>query len=136
MVVGLHLLCRSYFLPLANKRRDTIPPEEGEDLQDAVARRPGKPPPPLHKPLKIYLTFSDLRRPPHRHPHLHLPRAYEFPTLPPKPPRALPKAEKGKKFFEQSNFESRCMHNMQSLLLGENPLRGPHLSKTNKQKKS
>ena len=63
--MGLHLLHRSYFLPLANKRRDTIPPEEGEDLQDAVARRPGKPPPPLHKPLKIYLTFSDLRRPPH-----------------------------------------------------------------------
>ena len=51
--------------PLANKRRDTIPPEEGEDLQDAAARRPGEPPSPLRKPLKIYPTFSDLRRPPH-----------------------------------------------------------------------
>ena len=31
-----------------------LPPQEGEGLQDAVARRPGEPPPPLCKPLKIY----------------------------------------------------------------------------------
>ena len=39
-----------------------LPPEEGEGLQDAAAGRPGEPPPPLHKPLKIYPTISDLRR--------------------------------------------------------------------------
>ena len=32
-----------------------LPPEEGEGLQDTVAGHPGKPPLPLHKPLKIYL---------------------------------------------------------------------------------
>ena len=42
-----------------------LPPKEGEGLQDAVAGRPGEPPPPLCKPLKIYPTLSDLRRPPH-----------------------------------------------------------------------
>ena len=48
-----------------------LPPEEREGLQDAAAGRPGKPPPPLHKPLKIYPTISDLRRLPHL--SLHLP---------------------------------------------------------------
>ena len=38
-----------------------LPPKEGEDLQDAVARRPREAPPPLHKPLKIYPSLSDLR---------------------------------------------------------------------------
>ena len=38
-----------------------LPPEEGEDLQDAAVGRPGEPPPPLCKPLKIYPTFSNLR---------------------------------------------------------------------------
>ena len=32
-----------------------LSPEEGEGLQDTVAGHPGKPPLPLHKPLKIYL---------------------------------------------------------------------------------
>ena len=41
-----------------------LPPEEGEDLQDTTARRPGEPPLPLRKPLNIYPTLSDLRRPP------------------------------------------------------------------------
>ena len=34
-----------------------LPPEEGEGLQDAAAGRPGEPPPPLHKPLKIIQQF-------------------------------------------------------------------------------
>ena len=34
-----------------------LPPEEGEGLQDAAARRPGELPPPLHKPLKIIQQF-------------------------------------------------------------------------------
>ena len=33
-----------------------LPPEEGEDLQDAVAERPGELPPPLHKLLKNLST--------------------------------------------------------------------------------
>ena len=39
-----------------------LPPEEGEDLQDAAARCPSKAPPPLRKLLKIYPSLSDLRR--------------------------------------------------------------------------
>ena len=75
-----------------------LPPKEGEGLQDAEARRTGKPPPPLRKPLKIYPSLSDLRRslPPPFVP----PRAQEFPTLPPKPPQTLPEAEKDKLFSE------------------------------------
>ena len=42
-----------------------LPPEKGEGLQDAAAGHPGEPPPPLHKPLKIYPTISDLRGLPH-----------------------------------------------------------------------
>ena len=74
-----------------------LPPEEGEGLQDAAAGLPDKPPLPLYKSLKIHPPLSDLRRSPP--PLLVPPRAQEFPTLPPKPPRALPKAEKDKEFF-------------------------------------
>ena len=73
-----------------------LPPEEGEGLQDAAAGGPGEPPPPLCKPLKIYPPLSYLRRPPP--PPLVPPRAQEFPTLPPKPPKALPKPEEDKFF--------------------------------------
>ena len=73
-----------------------LPPEEGASLQDAAARCPGEPPPPLRKLLKIHPPLSDLRQSPP--PPLVPPRAQEFPTLPPKPPRALPKAEKDKEF--------------------------------------
>ena len=69
-----------------------LPPEEGEGLQDAAAGRPGEPPPPLRKPLKIYPQLSDSKQ--SLPPLLVPPRAQEFPTLPPKPPRALPKAQK------------------------------------------
>ena len=69
-----------------------LPPKEGEGLKDAAARCPGEAPPPLFKPLKIYPPLSDLRQSPP--PPLVPPRAQEFPTLPPKPPRALPKTEK------------------------------------------
>ena len=74
-----------------------LPPEEGEGLQDAAARRPGEPPPPLCKPLKIYPPLSDLRQP--LPPPLAPTWAQEFPTLPPKPPRALPKAKKDREVF-------------------------------------
>ena len=50
------------FSAIDKKRRETaLPPEEGEGLQDAVARRPGEPPSPLRKPLKIYPPLSDSR---------------------------------------------------------------------------
>ena len=60
-----------------DKRKEgdcALPPEEGEGLQDAAAGRPGEPPPPLHKPLKIYPTISDLRGLPHLHLHFLGPR--------------------------------------------------------------
>ena len=81
-----------------------LPPEEGEGLQEVVAGGPGDPPPPLHKPLKIYPPLSDLRRPPP--PKLAPPRAQEFPTLPPKPPRTLPNAEKDRDFFNKGAFKT------------------------------
>ena len=75
-----------------------LPPEEGEGLQDAAAGCPGEPPPPLRKPLKTYPLLSDLSQ--SLWPPFAPPRAQEFPTLPPKPPKALPKAEEDKEFFE------------------------------------
>ena len=81
-----------------------LPPEEGEGLQVAAGGRPGEPPPPLCKPLKIYPPLSDLRRPPP--PKLAPPRAQEFPTLPPKPPRTLPNAEKDRDFFNKGAFKT------------------------------
>ena len=91
-MVGLHLLHRSCFLPLTKKKEgdSALPPEEREDLQDAAAGRPSEALPPLCKPLKICPSLSDLRRSPL--PPFVSPRAQEFPTLPPKPPRALPEA--------------------------------------------
>ena len=75
-----------------------LPPEEGEDLQDAAARRPSKAPPPLRKLLKIYPSLSDLRQSPQ--PPFAPPRSQESPSSPPKPPRTLPEAEKDKEFSE------------------------------------
>ena len=105
MVVGLHLLRRSYFLPLTKKKKEgdcALPPDKGEGLQDAAAGRPGEPPPPLRKPLKTYPVLSDLSRSPS--PPCAPPRAQEFPTLPPKPPRALLEAEENKEFSETKEF--------------------------------
>ena len=75
-----------------------LPPEEWESLQDAAAGRPGEPPLPLHKPLKIYPTISDLRRLSHL--RLHLPGPRNSPVyIQSLPDRALPKVEKDKKDF-------------------------------------
>ena len=38
------------------RRKKKSAEERGEDLQDAVARRPGELPPPLHKPLNNLST--------------------------------------------------------------------------------
>ena len=84
-----------------DKRKEgdcALPPEEGEGLQDAAAGRPGEPPPPLHKPLKIYPRISDLRQLPHL--RLHLPGPRNSPVyIQSLPDRALPKVEKDKKDF-------------------------------------
>ena len=51
---------------------------------------------------KSYPPLSDLgRQPP---PPFAPSRAQEFPTLPPKPLKVLPKPEKDKKFFKQWSF--------------------------------
>ena len=78
---------------------------ERETVRDAVTRRPSELPPELppalRKPLKkkttTYTPLSDLRRslPPPFAPS----RAQEFPTLPPKPLKVLPKPEEDKKLF-------------------------------------
>ena len=100
-MVGLQPSAQIIFSSIDEEKEGdcALPPEEGEGLQDAAAGCPGEPLHPPCKPLKIYPTLYDLRRPPHRHPHLHLPRAYEFPTLPPSPPRALLKAQKDRGFL-------------------------------------
>ena len=92
---------------LKRRRKKKSAEERGEDLQDTVARHPGELPPPLRKPLKnkqtkkTYPPLSDLRRSPP--PPFAPSRAQEFPTLPPKPLKVLPKPEEDK-FFEQWRF--------------------------------
>ena len=89
-----------------DKRKEgdcALPPEEGEDLQDAAAGRPDKPPPPLlHKPLKIYPTISDLRRLPHL--RLHLPGPKNSPVYIQSLPEHCLKLKKIKIPFKQKNF--------------------------------
>ena len=99
-----------------------LPPEEGEGLQDAAAGRPGEPPPPLHKPLKIYPTISDLRR--LLHLRLYLPGPKNSPVYIQSLPEHCIRLKKIKKIsFKQRSFKKK-IHNIQSLLLAENPLRG------------
>ena len=112
MMLALHLR-RSYSIDEEKEGDHALPPEEGEGLQDTVAGCPGEPPPTLQKPLKMYPPLSDLKRPPQRHLCLRLP------TLPPKPPRVLPKAEKDKEIFLK-----KIKLLKQNLLLAENPLGG------------
>ena len=72
--------------------------EKKKTVRDAVTRCPGELPPALHKPLKnkkTYPPLSDLR--PSPPPPFAPSRAQEFPTLPPKPLKVLPKPEKKKK---------------------------------------
>ena len=54
------------------------------------------------KKKKTYPPLSDLR--PLLPPPFAPSRAQEFPTLPPKPLKVLPKPEEDKKFFEQWSF--------------------------------
>ena len=80
-----------------------LPPEEGEGLQDAAAGRPGEPPLPLHKPLKIYPTISDLRR--LLHLRLHLPGPKNSPVYIQSLPEHCIRLKKIKKIsFKQRSF--------------------------------
>ena len=130
MVVGLHLLRRSYFLPLTKKRRETaLPPEKGEGLQDAAAGRPGEPPPPLHKPLKIYPTISDLRRLPHL--RLHLPGPKNSPVyIQSLPDLRLKKIKKKKILLNKRTFKEYTIYRACSL--HKTPSGGPHPIKKKK----
>ena len=74
-----------------------LPPDKGEGLQDAAAGRPGEPPPPLHKPLKIYPTISDLRQLPHL--CLHLPGPNNSPVYIQSLPDNCLRLKKIKKIF-------------------------------------
>ena len=80
-----------------------LPPEEWDGLQDAAAGRPGEPPLPLHKPLKIYPTISDLRR--LLHLRLHLPGPKNSPVYIQSLPEHCLKLKKIKKIsFKQRSF--------------------------------
>ena len=79
-----------------------LPPEEREDLKDAVAGHPSKAPPPLRKPLKMYPSLSDLRR--SLLPPFVPPRAQEFPTLPQSLPEHCLRLRKIKSFLKQRSF--------------------------------
>ena len=78
---------------------------ERETVRDAVTRCPGELPPPLRKlkkKKKTYPPLSDLR--PLLPPPFAPSRAQEFPTLPQKPLKVLPKPEEDNKFFQQWSF--------------------------------
>ena len=79
-----------------------LPLENGEDLQDAVARCPRGASPPLRKPLKIYASLSDLRQSPP--PPFSPRRAQEFPTLPQSLPEHCLRMRKIKSFLKQRSF--------------------------------
>ena len=83
---------------------------ERETVRDAVTRCPGELPPALHKPLKnkkqkTYPPLYDLR--PSPPPPFALFRAQEFPALPPKPLKVLPKPKEEKKFLNSGAFKTR-----------------------------
>ena len=109
-----------------------LPPEEGEGLQDAAAGRPGEPPPPLHKPLKIYLTISDLRQLPHL--HLHLPGPKNSPVYIQSLPDNCLKLKKIKKIFFKTKELLKNTQYTEPTHCRKTPQGGPHPSK-NKNKK-
>ena len=112
------------------RRKKKSEEERGEDLQDTVARRPGELPPPLRKLLKKlihhFLIWGDSRRL-----RLRLPGPKSSPLCPQSLSKCCLSLKKTKSFLNSGAFKTDCMHNMQSLLLGENPLRGvsPRLRK-------
>ena len=98
------------------RRKKKSAEERGEDLQDTVARCPVELPPPLRKlkkkpkkQKKTYPPLSDLRQSP---PPLFAPsRAQEFPTLPPKPLKVLPKPEEDKNFLKSEKEKEKRKEN-------------------------
>ena len=109
-----------------------LPPEEGKGLQDAAAGRPGEPPPPLHKPLKIYPTISDLRR--LLHLRLHLPGPRNSPVYIQSLPEHCLRLKKIKSFLlNKVAFKEYTIYRACSLQ--KTPSGGPHPSKKKKKEK-
>ena len=134
--MGLHLLRRSYFLPLMKKRRETVLylPRSERAYRTLQPGARANPPPPLHKPLKIYPTISDLRRLPHL--HLHIPG----PRNPPVYIQSLPEhCLRLKKIFKKillnkGAFKEYTIYRAHSLQ--KNPSGGPHPSQKKKKEKN
>ena len=107
---------------LKRRRKKKSAEERGEDLQDTVARRPGELPPPLRKLLKKlihhFLIWGDSRRL-----RLRLPGPKSSPLCPQSLPKCCLSLRKIKSFLNKETFKTD-VHNMQSVLLGENPLWG------------
>ena len=119
-----------------DKRKEgdcALPPEEGEDLQDAAAGRPGEPPPPLHKPLKIYPTISDLRQLPHL--RLHLPGPKNSPVYIQSLPDNCLKLKKIKKIFFKTKELLKNTQYTEPTHCRKTPQGGPHPSKNKNKKK-
>ena len=108
-----------------------LPPEEWEGLQDAAAGRPGEPPLPLHKPLKIYPTISDLRR--LLHLRLHLPGPKNSPVYIQSLPEHCLGLKKIKSFLlNKGAFKEYTIYRACSLQ--KTPSGGPHPSEKKKKK--
>ena len=108
---------------LKRRRKKKSAEERGEDLQDTVAKCPGELPPALCKPLKkTYPPLSDLRH--RRRLCLPLPGPKSSPLCPQTLSKCCLSLKKIKSFLNSGAFKTDCVHNMQSVLLGENPLRG------------
>ena len=108
-----------------------LPPEEWEGLQDAAAGRPGEPPLPLHKPLKIYPTISDLRR--LLHLRLHLPGPKNSPVYIQSLPEHCLGLKKIKSFLlNKVAFKEYTIYRACSLQ--KTPSGGPHPSKKKREK--
>ena len=109
-----------------------LPPEEWEGLQDAEAGRPGEPPLPLHKPLKIYPTISVLRQ--LLHLRLHLPGPKNSPVYIQSLPEHCLRLKKIKSFLlNKVAFKEYTIYRACSLQ--KTPSGGPHPSKKKKKRK-
>ena len=101
-----------------------LPPEEGEDLQDAAAGCPGEPPPALHKPLKTYPPLSDLR--PLTPPPFRLPGPRSSPLCPQSLPKRCLRLRKIKGFLNKGTFKTDACTICRACSLEKTPSGGPH----------
>ena len=102
--MGLHLLRRSYFLPLTKKRRRLCSTSGGRrGLTGRCGRAPWRAPSPSTQTFNNYPTISDLRR--LLHLRLHLPGPKNSPVYIQSLPEHCLKLKKIKKIsFKQRSF--------------------------------